>query len=178
MSATDRIHETALAPPDGGLAELHERDFYAWALDQGQKLRDFTAAGLRLPGIDLDHLAEEIEDLGQEQRYQVEGHLRVAYSHLIKLALQPDSASVPHWTGEVVAALNNAEDRYTPAMRRAIDNDKVWRKACRQAEAILEASGINVPALPDICPFNIDALLSDQRARIGELVQTLRYVAP
>src|SRR4051812_12126337 len=48
-------------------AELYERDFYAWTRTQARELRRFAATRPNVP-LDLPHLAEEIADLGTEQR--------------------------------------------------------------------------------------------------------------
>src|SRR6478672_2624173 len=50
-----------------GPTDLYERDFYAWTQAQARELRRFAATRPNLP-LDLPHLAEEIADLGTEQR--------------------------------------------------------------------------------------------------------------
>ena len=61
-------------------ASLYERDFYAWTQAQATLLE----AG-RLGSLDLEHLAEEIEDMGSEQRHAVSSQLRHLLTHLLKL---------------------------------------------------------------------------------------------
>ena len=44
----------------------YDEDFFAWTRHQAELLRAVRSRGADLPaGIDLDHLAEEIEDLGK-----------------------------------------------------------------------------------------------------------------
>jgi hypothetical protein len=55
-----------------------DRDFDAWARQQAPLLR---ACGLE--ALDVEHLAEEVEDLRQHQRIEVECHLAVLCLHLL-----------------------------------------------------------------------------------------------
>ena len=50
-------------PPDA----RYETDFYAWTRRQAQELRRLKALRLNVE-VDLDHVAEEIEDLGTSER--------------------------------------------------------------------------------------------------------------
>jgi len=65
-----------------------EADLYAWALHQAELLR----AG-RLSEIDPVAIAEEIDDVGEEQYDQLESALRVLMLHLLKWDNQPDKRS-------------------------------------------------------------------------------------
>ena len=71
----ERSRQSGSARPDGGgadqrmrsAAELYDSDFYAWNRTQARELRRFAATRPNVP-LDLSHLAEEIADLGREQR--------------------------------------------------------------------------------------------------------------
>lgn len=65
-----------------------EADLYSWALRQAELLR----AG-RLTEIDAAAIAEEIDDVGEEQYDKLESALRVLMLHLLKWDHQPDSRS-------------------------------------------------------------------------------------
>jgi Domain of unknown function DUF29 len=65
-----------------------EGDLYSWALRQAELLR----AG-RLSEIDAAAIAEEIDDVGEEQYDKLESALRVVMLHLPKWRQQPDSRS-------------------------------------------------------------------------------------
>ena len=74
------------------VGELYERDFYAWTQDQAALLRAWPEA-LRPNALDLNHLAEEIEDLGRSQRRAARSLLLQVIQHLLKLRLHPDRQS-------------------------------------------------------------------------------------
>jgi hypothetical protein len=72
-----------------------EADLYSWALRQAELLR----AG-RLTEIDAAAIAEEIDDVGEEQYDKLESALRVLMLHLLKWDHQPDKRS-RSWTASV-----------------------------------------------------------------------------
>ena len=51
----------------GTARELYEADFYAWTRHQARELRRLKELRLNAD-LDLDHVAEEIEDLGSSER--------------------------------------------------------------------------------------------------------------
>ena len=69
-----------------------EADLYSWALRQAELLR----AG-RLSEIDPAGIAEEIDDVGDEQYDKLESALRVLMLHLLKWDHQPTMRS-RSWT--------------------------------------------------------------------------------
>jgi Domain of unknown function DUF29 len=69
-----------------------EADLYSWALRQAELLR----AG-RLDAIDAGAIAEEIDDVGEEQYDKLESALRILMLHLLKWDHQPDKRS-RSWT--------------------------------------------------------------------------------
>jgi len=141
------------------LPALYDDDVYAWALHQADALRRLQASGLPLPNdLDLPHVAEEIEDLGNEQRFQVEGNLARALEHLLKIVLLPDDPAVPHWLGETAAFLDTAERRYRPSMRRTVELERQWKRACQRVR--LEYGEATGRHMPDACPFTVEELLA------------------
>lgn len=140
---------------------LYEEDIYAWSQHQARVLRGLAGAGLRLPNdLDLEHVAEEIEEVGNEQRFAAESNLVQAFVHLIKIVALPGDQAVRHWTKEAGAFLYNAGRRHRPSMRRAIDHEKLWADACRLATQDLEIDGHGVPPLPAAAaPFALEELV-------------------
>ena len=158
-------------------AALYDEDIYAWSQHQAQVLRALAGAGARLPNdLDLEHVAEEIEDLGNEQRFQVESNLGQALAHLIRIVALPGNPAVPHWTVEADAVLDTASRRYRASMRRVIEPAKLWAWALRNAGRYFEAQGHAMPVLPQDLPFAFDDLISeDASARVlaGQLTARL-----
>lgn len=84
----------------GDATTLYDRDYYAWAIDQADKLRAWPEH-LRPNGIDTENLAEEIESLAKREADALESHLRNLFLHLLKLEWHPDQRSREHWIREI-----------------------------------------------------------------------------
>ena|ERR1700757_1759155 len=67
---------------------LYEDDLYSWANRQATLIR----AGRR-DELDLDHIAEELDDLGSEIYRRLESALTVLYMHMLKWDYQPEFRS-------------------------------------------------------------------------------------
>src|ERR1051325_1074039 len=66
-------------------AELYETDFAQWALRNAELLRSG-----RVSEADLEHIAEEIEDLGKSKRHAIESRFMRLFEHLLKWHYQPE----------------------------------------------------------------------------------------
>ena len=87
-------------------AALYEEDIYAWSQHQAAVLRRMATNPAVLPNdLDLEHVAEEIEEVGNEQRFGAESNLVQALIHLIRIVALPEDQAVRHWTKEARAAV-------------------------------------------------------------------------
>jgi hypothetical protein len=68
--------------------ELYERDFIEWVHHNAGLLRSGC-----LEKADIDHIAEEIEDLGKSQHRALESRLEALIEHLLKWKIQPERRS-------------------------------------------------------------------------------------
>ena len=66
------------------MATTYDRDFYRWAMEQANLLRSG-----RLTEIDVEHLIEEIENMGRSEKRELESRLKVLLTHLLKWQFQP-----------------------------------------------------------------------------------------
>lgn len=152
----------------------YERDFYAWSQHQAEALRRLARTRRDLPNeLDLEHVAEEVEDMGRAQRDAVESHLVRMLEHLVKLLSSPSAAPARGWRREASVHQGEAARRFTPGMRQAIELARVWRDARRDAVADLESYGETTAPLPDALPFTLDELL-DREAGIDAFLARLR----
>ena len=109
--AKSAVREETKRPP------AKEADLYAWALHQAELLR----AG-RLSEIDADGIAEEIDDVGEEQYRRLESALRVVMLNLLKWGHQPDRRS-RSWTLTVRQHRRHAQRqlRNNPGLKSQLD---------------------------------------------------------
>ena len=93
--------------------DLYEHDFFAWTRRQSKELRRFARTRPTLP-LDLARIAEEIADLGKEQRNAVRSWTIRLIEHLLLLDRSPAEAPRRGWRREVMTFRDEIEDRLTP----------------------------------------------------------------
>lgn len=145
-------------------AELYERDFYAWTRQQARELRRLRRLRPNAP-LDLAHLAEEIEDLGNEVRNAVMSQIERLVEHLLKLEYSRLAEPRGGWANSVDSARAEIGRRWTRTIARKVRTalPELYRNAARRAARSLrdhpepEAAA----ALPQSCPYTLDQLLED-----------------
>ena len=65
--------------------------------------------------LDIDHIAEEIEDMGRSEISKLSSLPRQVLIHLLKLVTEPDSSSREHWLSEILTFQSDALLVFTPA---------------------------------------------------------------
>jgi hypothetical protein len=141
----------------------YERDFYLWTQRQAAELRRAAAQGSNLP-LDWEHLAEEIESLGERDRRELYSRLVRAIEHLLKLQFAPVDEPRRLWR---VSVLNQRRDlkaifRNSPSLRQAALD--FLPEAHEEALALLEQSIPDAemglwPDLPRACPYTLEEIL-------------------
>src|SRR5438874_1913261 len=93
---------------------LYETDFVEWTAHTAEMLRSG-----RMDEIDIEHLAEEIEDLGKRDRRAVRSQVRRMLVHLIKQKMQPERDG-SSWRGSILSAQGEILDDIadSPSLRR------------------------------------------------------------
>ena len=151
--------QSVAKPPAVGTTPLYDRDFYAWTQQQAGLLK----AG-RLHDVDLEHLIEEVEDMGGEQKRAVRSHLRHLITHLLKLHCSPAEDPRRGWKDEVLNARAEIEDRLddSPSLKAHLDEllARVWPRARRQAVVQMANYGEH-PDVPVDCPFSLAQVLDE-----------------
>ena len=113
--------------------DLYDRDFVEWTVRNAELLR----AG-RLEEADIEHIAEEIEDMGKRQRHELRSRLRILLIHLLKWQAQPERRG-PSWIATI-----GAQRAEIPKLRRLVETD------IRALEKQLDAAG--APPTPGRLP--------------------------
>ena len=136
------------------LARLYDKDFLLWTEEIARLLR-----ARRLDELDIEHIAEEIEDMGKSQRKELESRLAVLLVHLLKWGWQRDKRS-NSWKATV--ANQRAEIRrlfrQSPSLRTHVPDSLAECYADAVEEASLE-TGLPADTLPQRCPFTPEQIL-------------------
>lgn len=134
----------------------YDRDFYAWAYDQAAKLRSG-----RLMELDLEHLAEEIEDLGKSEKRQLKNRLVVVLAYLLKWQFQPDKRSVS-WevtihNQRIELASHLSEN---PSLKAQLDKGIAHAYKLATGEAWKETE-LALSVFPSTCPYTREQICDD-----------------
>ncbi|MDK3155777.1 DUF29 domain-containing protein [Kamptonema cortianum] len=136
-------------------ANLYETDFYAWTQHQAILLRKQQWSQL-----DLDHLIEEIESLGKQQRRELRNRLSVLIGHLLKWEYQPQKRSRSWLTTLRIQRLEISELlEENPSLRPDLEESllKAYTKAL-----LLAVGETELPqrTFPDECPYSLAEILN------------------
>ena len=139
---------------------LYDTDFHAWTHEQAAKLRRLADARSNVD-LDLEHLAEEVEDLGSEQRHKVESFLENVIEHLLKLEHSPAELPRNVWRRDALKARAELLRRLTASLRNHLEATlpQRYRLARRTALLGLEQDRVDPAALPEDCPYTLEQLL-------------------
>jgi hypothetical protein len=131
----------------------YDKDVILWSQQQARLLR----AG-RFSELDVEHLADEIEDVGKSEKRELASRMAVLLAHLLKWRVQPKNRS-PSWR----ATINDQRKRIalaiseTPSlkavMREPMWQEGVWLDARAQAR---KETGLAERDLPEACPWTMD----------------------
>ena len=139
---------------------LHGEDFSAWARRQADLLR-----ARRFVDLDLERLILEVEDLGESEYRSVRSRVRTILEHLLKLEHSPAPEPRTGWRETVRTQRADLDEDLTPALRARVEAElpRIHAKARRDAAATLRDYGEDAAAdaLPDLCPYTLDRIVSD-----------------
>lgn len=141
------------------MVRLYDEDFYAWTQLQARELRRFAETRPNL-ALDLPHLAEEIRDLGKEQRNALRSWVRQILVHFLLLELSPADAPRNGWIGEILAARAEIDDRLTETLKRDLRRrlPKLYEQARTRALLKLERYD-EATDLPQRNPYTLKQVL-------------------
>jgi hypothetical protein len=144
--------------------ELYETDFVAWTGEQAAALRDLARSRWDGP-LDLEHLAEEVEDLGAAQRAAVLSQIERLIQHLLKLEHSGLRQPRNGWLNSVDSARGDIERRLTASLRIAVEGalPRLYGRARRAAlrDLLDYSEAAFAENLPEENPYTLDRLLDE-----------------
>lgn len=137
----------------------YEQDVVAWANEQAALLR----AG-KLTALDIQHIAEEIEDVGKSEQRELASRMSVLLAHLLKWQFQSSRRS-KSW--QFTIRTQRKEVAYVLAEAPSLHGkfsdsawlDIVWSKARSIAS---NETGLDLDVFPEVLPWTVDDVLSQE----------------
>ena len=138
---------------------LYDVDFFEWTAHMAELLR----AG-RLDELDIEHLAEEIEDLGNRDRKAVSSQLGRMLMHMIKQKMQPERDG-SSWRASIVDARREIrlDIKDSPSLRRYLENHlaEIYTDAVNDAIDEMNLPRSKAAEIPRECPYTLKELLDE-----------------
>lgn len=139
------------------IQQEYDRDFYAWALHNARLL-----SAQRFSEVDIEHLVEELEDVGKSERRALESHIRNLLLHLLKWQYQPHLRGAS-WRQSIRNARIAVEKivKESPSLKSAIAQAMADEYKNAKADAVDE-TGLSGDLFPADCPYLEADLLSHE----------------
>jgi hypothetical protein len=134
----------------------YEADFYQWSLEQARLLRSGE-----WKAVDVEHLAEEIEDMGKSLRREWESRLKVLIVHLLKWVFQPELRGMS-WQLTIQEQRDQLHELMTdnPSLKNQMTAslERTYPRAVKRTA--LETS-LTEETFPTECPFRLEDILNE-----------------
>jgi hypothetical protein len=147
---------SATAPAQTKKVNEYEKDFFKWTTTQAKLLEKGEFAKL-----DIDHLREEIESLGINDKRALLSQTIVLLMHLLKLKYQPEGqGNSKSWDKSISNAKMEIriliED--SPSLRNELTT--IFPRAYKYAkQSAAEETGLKISTFPKDCPWEIKEIL-------------------
>jgi hypothetical protein len=135
-------------------ANAYETDIVAWADEQARLLR----AGL-FSRLDIEHIAEEIEDVGKSERRELRSRMVLLLAHLLKWRHQPERRG-NSWRRTIKAQRKGIVDCIdeTPSLKADLQDPR-WRDRTWNDTISAVFKEVEIEDLPETCPWTMAEIL-------------------
>jgi hypothetical protein len=146
---------------------LYDNDLQLWV---GETIKHLQNGNFE--ALDIEHLVEELTDLGRSEKNALKSNLMILLAHLLKLRVQHDAPNTmkTSWYTSILEhrqrVLNNLSD--TPSLESFLDEAimQAYPNARKLAikEGKLAKLGVRIPSeieYPLECPFLVDQILDE-----------------
>ncbi len=126
----------------------YEEDVVAWASEQARMLR-----ARRLDLLDVDRIAEEIEDVGKSEQRELANRLSLLLAHLLKWAYQQERRG-NSWRRTIKEQRRAVRARLarTPSLKAMLNDENWWEEIWADAVSkAIEETGLDL--FPETCPW-------------------------
>ncbi|CAA9891628.1 conserved hypothetical protein [Candidatus Methylobacter favarea] len=138
------------------MAATYENDIVAWSKEQANLLRSG-----KLSALDIEHIAEEIEDVGKSEQRELASRMALLLSHLLKWHYQPERQS-GSWRRTIKEQRKAISRRLknTPSLQPSI-NDPEWLEDVWGDAISITINETGMGSFPEVCPWTNENILSE-----------------
>lgn len=134
----------------------YDTDIIAWANEQARLLR----AGL-FSQLDIEHIAEEIEDVGKSEQRELENRMAVLLAHLLKWQHQSERRG-NRWRNTIRDQRERIARRIdkTPSLKADLEDETWWRGVWADAlDIAVKETGLFYEAFTDSRTWRFDQIM-------------------
>lgn len=134
----------------------YEFDVIAWAQEQAALLRSG-----RFDLLDIEHIADEIEDVGKSEKREIRNRMAVLLAHLLKWQYQSERQS-NSWRRTIKTQRNEIKECliFTPSLRPEVSSPAWWERVWSDAlDIATKETGLWHDAFPEACPWNLNQIM-------------------
>lgn len=134
----------------------YEEDFYGWITDNIGFLKQ-----KRFGEMDIEHLIEELEDMGNNKKHALISRLAQLIFHLLKWQYQPDFRG-RSWEGSIKMQRMELEEllQDSPSLKSKVTDG--FPIAYKKAQLMIQKeTPIDLKLLPQNCPYTFEQCLDD-----------------
>lgn len=154
------------------MSGLYENDKIAWAKQQIEYLKND-----KLDLVDIEHVIEELEDMGDSQYEKLESYLEVLLTHLLKYNYQINILQ-DRWVENCVIhtwlpSINNSRNQINKILKKKASLEKRLDEALEISYELAKSNAIgelnyyikiennllNSKSFPDLCPWKTEEML-------------------
>ena len=132
----------------------YEEDVVAWACEQARLLR-----ARRLDLLDIERIAEEIEDVGKSEQRELAHRMALLLAHLLKWAYQ-DERWGNSWRRTIKEQRRAIHARLarTPSLKAMLTDPNWWEEIWADAvSSAIAETGLD--EFPEVCPWSLAEIL-------------------
>ncbi|MFM6787921.1 MAG: DUF29 domain-containing protein, partial [Microcystis panniformis] len=109
--------------------------------------------------LDLEHLIEELEDLGKEKKNAVASFLEQVIRHLLLLQYWTKEAeyNTIHWQEEIYNFRTQLKRKMTTNLRNYLEEE--LNSIYQDALGFVKIKTVNTVIFPSQCPYSLEQLL-------------------
>lgn len=147
------------------LSALYDKDFSAWASWNAELLKKG-----RFLELDIDHLVEELLDMGASERNELESRLVILLAHLLKWQYQYRHLSEQwrefkgdSWRSTLIEQRSRITKRLNKSPSLKARLAEIIPEAYQDAvEIAAKETGFPVETFPEECPYGWEQIISDE----------------
>jgi hypothetical protein len=134
----------------------YESDIAAWANEQANLVRN-----KKFDLLDIEHIAEEIEDVGKSEQRELTSRMSILIAHLLKWQFQAERRGLS-WERTIKEQRKSLAFhlKQVPSLKAKLANAE-WQEAVWADAITLAIKETGIENFPEYCPWTIDNILTN-----------------